>query len=404
MKKPILKFLVLISLFVMASCGPKDKPVLESEKAASVEPVTQKVSANVTDDSLRVRSGPYLDAEIVGHLMTGDRISVETRTEWSQIIGDMDSPWFFVRADGYSGWTYGGFLDFGDASSGSVVFDPGLPPPSADGPGDSAAVQEVGIIDHAGLPEILLPVFGLEEEPIVSDPNEGVITYDSFHEMLVLPFSDSPDSKLKLFASGERNSRLRIVAEPPGSNGFEQEYYLEDCQLLSETSPTPFKKSYDFKDALLLPFFNLATLEPGLWEIYGFLDEETWPVAVGQIEISPSEVTIVAVPEPDPMKHSPRSTYSRGDTVYAFGNSDTGNGGLQLALYNDSGEYSNGKLLLRPVLAYQVNIDSSGYWEAEFLLGDDLPEGKYWAAVGNPIEGLENLRLFITSVDLKRQK
>ncbi len=100
------------------------------------------------------------------------------------------------------------------------------------------------------------------------------------------------------------------------------------------------------------------------------------------------------------MRHSPRSRYSRGDTAYAFGIWEAGSCSLQVALYNDSGEYNGGKILLRPVLAYQVKTDSSGFWSVVFHLREDLPDGRCWVAVGNPIEGLVNLRLFITSVEL----
>ncbi len=400
MKKPVLVCFEILSLFALLSCRPKSQSALEPEKAPPAAVVQEKVIATVTGDALRVRDMPYLDAEIVGHLMTGDRIVIESRTEWTESIGDLNASWFFVRADGYSGWTYGGFLDFGEIESASIFPDSGVSPPVA----DSTPVQEPdpdsGSIDPATLPEILLPVFGLEEEPMVSDPTEGVITYDPFHENLVLPFSDSPDSRLKSFSSGKLPDRLRIVAEFPGPSGYEQSYESGDIRLLSESSLVLPRDIPGFNDAILVPFYRLATLDAGSWEIYAFLGDDNWPIAVGKVEISPSEVSIVPESEPDPMRHSPRSRYSRGDTAYAFGNWEAGSCSLQVALYNDSGEYSGGKILLRPVLAYQVKTDSSGFWSVDFHLGEDLPDGRCWVAVGNPIEGLENLRLFITSVEL----
>ncbi|MCK5251063.1 MAG: hypothetical protein KAJ98_13920 [Spirochaetaceae bacterium] len=393
MRKQVLVWLGILSLIALVSCRPKNEPVLESEKTSPDAAAPVMVVATVTGDSLRVRAMPYLDAEIIGHLMTGDRIVVESRTEWTESIGELNASWFFVRTGGYSGWTYGGYLDFGSIEPAAISPDPGVSPPVVDSTPVQESVTAFGAINTATLPEILLPVFGLEEKPLVSDPTEGVITYDSYHENLLLPFSDSPDSRLRSFSAGELPDRLRIVAEFPGPSGYEQSYGPGDFRVLSRENP-------GFSDAILVPFYRLATLEAGFWEIYAFLGNDNWPVAVGKVEISPSEISIVPASEPDPMRHSPRSRYSRGDTAYAFGNRKAGSGHLQVALYNDSGEYRDGKILLRPVAAYQVETDSSGFWSVDFYLGEEFPDGRCWAAVGDPIKGLENLCLFMTSVEL----
>ena len=399
MNKSVLVRISIISLFALTSCQPKSDLVSEPVVAAPAAVVPEKIIATVTGDALRVREMPYLDAEIVGHLMTGDQVVVESRTEWSEVIGDSDSFWFFVRAESYSGWTYGGFLDFRDLKSATVAFDPGVSPPPDILPDPNEGTRP-GTIDPDKLPEILLPVFGLEEEPLVSNPKEGVITYDPFHEYLVLPYSGMPESRLRAFTAGEISGRLRLVAESSGNSGYEKDYGSGEFRLLSESSLSIPDANPEFSDAILIPFYRLATLDAGSWEIYAFIGEDNWPVAVGKVDISPSEVTIVPVSEPEPLVHSPRSQYSRGDTAYAFGVRKEGPGNLQVALYNDSGEYSGGKILLRPVSAVQLRTDSSGYWSARFYLGDDIPDGRCWAAVGDPIEGLENIRLFITSIEL----
>jgi hypothetical protein len=399
MNKSVLVRIGIISLFALTSCQPKSGPVSEPVVPAPAAAVPEKIIATVTGDALRVREMPYLDAEIVGHLMTDDQVVVESRTEWSEIIGDLDSFWFFVRAESYSGWTYGGFLDFGDLKSATVAFDPGVSPPPTILPDPNEGARP-GTIDPGKLPEILLPVFGLEEEPLVSNPKEGVITYDPFHEYLVLPYSGMPESKLRAFTAGEISSRLRLVADSSGNTAYEKDYGLGEFRLLSESSLSIPDANPEFSDAILIPFYRLATLDAGSWEIYAFIGEDNWPVAVGKVDISPSEVTIVPVSEPEPLVHSPRSQYIRGDTAYAFGIRKGGPGNLQVALYNDSGEYSGGKILLKPVSAVQLRTDSSGFWSARFYLGDDIPDGRCWAAVGDPIEGLENIRLFITSIEL----
>lgn len=399
MKQAILFNFGIISLLVLASCQPKSDLVPEPEKTPTETVVQKKIVARVTGDSLRVRQMPYLEAPILGHLMTDDQVVVETRTDWTESIGDKDTFWYFVRTESYSGWTYGGFLDFGDTNPVLVASDPGMvrrSPAIADTP---SSVNE-SILDPSTLPEILLPVFGLEEKIGITDTTEGVITYDPFYEYLVLPFSGKADSRLRAFIAGESTGKLKLIAEPPGSSTFEREYDYRELQLFSGSiSPDPIS-DVDFLDAVLIPFYRLATLKGGSWEIYAFIGEDNWPVAVGKVDMVPSEISIVPVSDPDPLRHSPRSRYSRNDTAFAFGSRKGGPGNLQVALYNDSGEYSDGKILLRPVAAEYVNTDIKGFWSVRFLLGETIPDGRCWAALGDPIEGLENLHLFVTSLEL----
>ncbi len=400
MVKPVLSYLVIISLFIVVSCSRGTEVATIEQVQEPAAAVPEKVFAEVIADSLRVRVSPYLDAEIIGHLMTGNRVIVESRSEWTQVIAGEDSSWFFVRADGYSGWTYGGFLDFGEISPDSVASDPGLLPPSdgdgADGTGNASAGADPGltVLNPQIFPEILLPVFGLEDELQAGNLTEGVISYDPFHENLIIPFSESSDSEIRTFSVGNDDTHLHIVAEASGSTRYERSYTSGDYRLLSESS-----LSHSL-DALLIPFYRLASLPEGSWEIYAFLDDNNWPVAVGKIDISPAEISFVTNPDPNPLRDSPRSHYLRNDTVHAFGISSSGSGMLQVVLYHESDEYREGKILLQPVVAVQLKTDSSGFWSADFQLDEKMPAGRYWGAVGNPVAGLENLRLFITSITL----
>ncbi|RKX74553.1 MAG: hypothetical protein DRP70_05330 [Spirochaetes bacterium] len=407
MKRSVFFCMGIISLLVTVSCGGKkvETAVVESPVApiaVPAVPVSEKITATVTADSLRVRDAPYLDAQIVGHLMTGNRVLVESRTGWTEDIAGFDSPWFFIRADGYSGWTYGGFLSFGEVSGDSVPPDPGVVPP---GENKNAPLEAPGVLNPRNLPEILLPVFGLENEIQIEKTSEGVITYNADQEKLVIPFSDSPESDLRTFVFGENSGensdanaddnpgapdssnsrgRLHIVAESYGSQSYDRYYSLNDCELLP--------------GVLLVDFFPLATLHAGSWEIYAFLNDNNWPAAVGKFDLIPADISLVPIPDPDPLRDSPRSHYSPGDTVYAFGHQDSGPGSLQVALYHVSDEYREGKILLLPVSAVQLQTDSSGFWSAEFILNASMPRGRYWAAVGSPIEGMENLILFFTGI------
>jgi len=406
MKRSFFFCLGIISLLVTVSCGGKktETAVVESplNPPADTPVVVEKIVATVTDDALRVREAPYLDSQIVGYLMTGNRVLAESRTGWTEEIAGFDSPWFFIRTDGYSGWTYGGFLSFDGVSGDSVPPDPGVAPP---GEIQNVLLEAPGVLDPQNLPEILLPVFGLEDEIQIDKTSEGVITYSAEQEKLVLPYSDSPDSEFRAFVlggeSGETSGKstennpgtpdnsyrpgsLHIVAESHGSQSYDRYYSIEDCELLPGT--------------LLVDFFSLATLHAGSWEIYAFLNDNNWPAAVGKLELIPSFISLVPNPDPDPLRDSPRSHYSPGDTVYAFGYQDSGPGSLQVALYHVSDEYREGKILLRPVSAVQLQTDPTGFWSAEFRLDDSMPRGRYWAAVGSPIEGLENLILFFTGI------
>jgi len=387
MKKSIFFYPVIILSLMMVSCGEQkvEQAVgtgVEAEIGISPPREPEKIMAEVTGDSLRVRVMPYLDAEIIGHLMTGNRVLVESRTRWTEIISDMDNPWYFVRADGYSGWTYGGFLDFSGFSLESVPVDPAFPPPEDK---RSTAVNSTGVLDPSSLPEILLPVFGQENPLFAEHLRDGVIYYDTGHEKLVIPLPDSPDSELRLFAAGGAGaSSLLIVAESPGAVHYERRYSIEDCGYLT--------------DAILVDFFHLATLDSGSWEIYALVGDNNWPAAVGKINIIPAEITLSNNPDPDPLRDNPRGRYSTGETVYAFGHLSAGGGRIQLALYHESDEYSEGKLVLNPIRAVELLSDDTGFWSAEFLLDESMPRGRYWAALGNPIDGIKSLRLFITNI------
>ena len=89
-----------------------------------VKTETAERSGHVLGDAVRVRTGPGLDYEIVGHLNRGDRVSVTgSEGEWHRI----------ETADGLAGWIAAAYIGFrsdgdsaGDALKGRIiVVDPG---------------------------------------------------------------------------------------------------------------------------------------------------------------------------------------------------------------------------------------------------------------------------------------
>jgi hypothetical protein len=66
----------------------------------------------LTENRVRVRAYPTLDAEILGHLDKGDRVEVLERSGRRESIGTMNDFWYRVqKADGLQGWSYGYFID-----------------------------------------------------------------------------------------------------------------------------------------------------------------------------------------------------------------------------------------------------------------------------------------------------
>ena len=84
MKRSFFFCMGIISLLLTVSCGGKkvETEVVESPLTppAITPAAVEKIAAMVTADALRVRAAPYLDSQIVGHLMTGNRVLVESRT------------------------------------------------------------------------------------------------------------------------------------------------------------------------------------------------------------------------------------------------------------------------------------------------------------------------------------
>lgn len=389
----ILTGLFLVSMALMSSCRRPSAAVEEPVSAESRPEEPRRIIAEVTVDRLRVRSLPYLDEEIVLYLSSGDSILIESRTEWSQQLGEMIAPWYFVRNDISSGWTYGGFLEFAGDDLVAVPINPALPEP--DVPVD---IENEGFLDPADLPEILLPVFGIEGDIPGLPGGEGTIGYDAMHENLILPFVPGSDSGLAAMARGEAS--LKLVAEHISGLRYEHVFAPDEASLFS--SSMGYLPSGQDEDALLLPFYRLASITGGAWEFYAFAGNDGWPAAIGKEEISPGSVSVVAVDEPNPMADSPHGTYHPGDTAFCFGIEEGGTGYRQVALYYDTEEYRDGKVLLRPALGRRVKLDSQGRWKNTFSMGSDMAEGRYWVAVGDPITGLEDVRLFITTVNISR--
>ena len=320
------KLVTVVSLLLLAlftSCRPKDAPPAEAGEtpASSGEPA--RIIAESTVDRLRVRSLPYLDEDIVTFLAAGDSVVVESRTEWSQELDDMVSPWYFVRTDTVSGWTYGAFLKFTDSDASAVPVNPALPQPAS-----PAAKPAEGPIDVADLPEILLPVFGVEGEPPTIPGDEGTIGYDPMFGDLIIPFREGADSGLAAFAAG--SGTLRLVADHTSGARFEHTFAGSDAVLYSES--WGYHAGTGSREAILLPFHRLASLPNGAWEFYAFAGNENWPAAIGKADISPGEVSLATVENPNPMVDSPHITLTPPGRIYCFGTVATGGGYRQVAL------------------------------------------------------------------------
>ena len=366
--------LPLVFVFGLTSCGDDEIAPDVSRRNPAPEVQVVRPAARVTDDGLRVRREPRLDADIVGRLMADDEVVVESRTSWDQSIADRDAPWFFIRTPAFSGWTYGGYLDFGSVGFAGVPVDPAQPRPR---------LAEAGAPSATGLPALLLPIFGMEAEPDIPALREGSIAYDPLHESLILPLSGGDESTL----IGEE---LLLVVESP-KHRYSRRYGAGEPDLLRSGG----------RQAAVIPFYRLATLDRGPWEAYAFVGGEDWPAAVGRMEIEAAELSLVARPEPDPLRDSPHGIYKPADTVYAFGRRKGGKGPIQVALYRDTGEFREGQVVLEPAALREPETRSDGFWTARFELDDSYPPGRYWAASGDPIESLDDLHVLVTSVTLQ---
>lgn len=389
--RPILVISLLFLAFLI-SCRPKDAAPTEKGAADAPPEEPARIIAASTVDRLRVRSLPYLDEDIVTFLSVGDSVVVESRTEWNQELDDMASPWYFIRTETNSGWTYGGFLKFTGDDRAAVPVNPALPPPAAvpDAPSE-------GPIDVTRLPEILLPVFGVESEPPPIPGDEGTIGYDPMLGNLIIPFREGADSGLAAYASG--SGTLRLEAKHVSGVQFEHVFSGSDAVLYS--SAWGYFGGTGRGEAILLPFHRLASLPGGAWEFYAFAGNENWPAAIGKAEISPGEVSLSTAESPNPMTDSPHVILKSPGRIYCFGTDGTGSGYREVALYHDSAEIRDEQVLLRPVAARRVAVDSRGRWNTVFQLAGDIPEGRYWTAVGDPIEDLEDVKLFITSLEIR---
>ncbi|MDF1568366.1 MAG: SH3 domain-containing protein [Spirochaetaceae bacterium] len=384
-----------ILLFFVMSCG-RNPDSEESNGAPEKLSVSKSVEATVTGDRLRVRRLPYLDQDVVGYLMAGDEVAVESRTVWTEIIGGTEAPWFYVSFNGLSGWTYGGFLEFSAGDVGAVIADTAMAPPKS----KTTEFTSSDNLDSEGLPELLLPVFGMETGIEVFRPREGTITYDSRSEYLIVPYGFVSDSSLVELSSTTDPSGFRVAAESPGGSHFERSFAFADLKKLSETASSLPPGFPSGADALLIPFFHLATLEEGSWEFYAFIGDENWPAAVGKTNIKPSEASVVKTPTPDPFRDSPRSSFVRGDIAYVFGRFSQSTPNLQVALYHDTEDFQNGKIRLKPVAAKRCITEDNGRWFTTINIDNRIPEGRCWIAVGDPIESVDNLLLFTTYIQL----
>lgn len=68
-------------------------------------------SAEITDNSVRIRSKPSLTAEILALCNKGEIVFIIGRSDKSEIIDDSDFFWINIIKGNYTGWVYGKYLD-----------------------------------------------------------------------------------------------------------------------------------------------------------------------------------------------------------------------------------------------------------------------------------------------------
>ncbi len=351
--------------------------------AESPAPVRTPVLATVSEDRLRLRSEPYLDSLIVTHLMKGDSVEVQFRTDWEQGIEDVSSPWYFIRTDAHSGWTYGAFLLFRAQERLAVPVDPAPKPPAERGHTEDVSLDSA----RAGAPappEILLPLVPAASEPVLPNIQEGTIEYLPGHNLLVLPFGVK--NRLRL----DDIEFINLVANAPDGREYRRRFSAGEWQRYPDEDGA----------VVLLPFYQTAVLQRGLWEFYGFLGDDIWPAAVGKAEMTPSSLSLLPSAEPHPLTDSPHSSYRRGGKVCVFGLTGKPGESFQLALYYQTEEIRESKMVLRPVFFRQIKSDEKGRWKAEVAIGEDWPAGLYRAAAGSPVTDAEHLILNATSLNL----
>jgi hypothetical protein len=116
--------------------------------------------AMVSGDYVRVRSGPTLEHRILDKVNSGTEVTVLSRGEVPQKIGDTTSFWYQVKLDSrdLSGWIYGAFLKRRDPAGKAAEPLAAEPPaistsslPSSAPPAELAQrvqLKEIGVIDE----------------------------------------------------------------------------------------------------------------------------------------------------------------------------------------------------------------------------------------------------------------
>ncbi len=371
------------------SCSGKSRSSTENKQTADVSadaPVkTGPVQATVSGEMLRLRSLPYLDADILALMPKNTTVLVQHRTSWQQEIDGTSAPWYFIRTDMHTGWTYGGFLTFSAGEASGVRVDPYY-----ESPDKRETVLSKTNFDHEAVPEILLPVSNTDTALLLSQGAAGRIVYSEEHNVLVLPLKTQDNLQ---FADADY---LTLAAKAPDGREFKRNYFREEWSFYPENTSGVSKQ----KQAVLLPFYPTAQFRKGLWEFYVFLDDNNWPAAVGKAEIQPPRISLLPSSEPHPLESTPHSSYRRGAAVYCYGRSDIRGDFFQLVLYHKGAKNENNEILLSPVYSCSVKSDELGYWSKEIIIGQDWPSGRYIPAAGQPVSGLDNLYLGETSLQL----
>lgn len=109
-------------IFLAMGIGLTVVPLVFSQPATPSEVPLPK-RAQVTGDFLRVRQNPGQHEKVVGVLFKNMLVDILARGQDPVSIEEKKDWWFKVKADGITGWVFGGYLDFTLANKNKSTYD-----------------------------------------------------------------------------------------------------------------------------------------------------------------------------------------------------------------------------------------------------------------------------------------
>jgi tetratricopeptide (TPR) repeat protein len=111
--------LIILALVFYIGCKKEEKKQEGETKTTTTATETETVkTATVSSGPLNMRSQPSTDGKVVTVLHAGDTLEILEESPNKETIKGISAYWYRVRnAEGDEGWVFGGYLDFGAASS-----------------------------------------------------------------------------------------------------------------------------------------------------------------------------------------------------------------------------------------------------------------------------------------------